>query len=112
MVEVMNMRTLYVLKNPGEDPKTLSIDEQDRRVYVDGRECALTRQEYSLLQELAQHTDAAVSRENILRNAWGFLAMGETRTVDVHVQRLRRKLGRDALETVYRIGYRLCAEAV
>ena len=106
------MRSLYVLKNPGENPKILSIDQSDRRVYVDGHECALTRQEYSLLTELAEHTDVPVSRENILKNAWGFLSMGETRTVDVHVQRLRRKLGRDSIETVYRIGYRLCAEAV
>ena len=105
------MRTLFVLSGD-EAQKILSIDENDRRVYVNGHECPLTKQEYSLLQELAQHTDTPVSRENILKNAWGFLSMGETRTVDVHVQRLRRKLGRDSIETVYRIGYRLCAEAV
>ncbi|MDD6041358.1 MAG: winged helix-turn-helix domain-containing protein, partial [Clostridia bacterium] len=48
-----------------------------------------------------------VSREQLLRTAWGYQSMGETRTVDVHVQRLRKKLGGDYIETVYKCGYRL-----
>ena len=48
-----------------------------------------------------------VSREQLLREAWGYQSMGETRTVDVHVQRLRKKLGEDWIETVYKCGYRL-----
>ena len=56
--------------------------------------------------------DKPVSRQDLLRDAWGYLSPGETRTVDVHVQRLRKKLGFSCIETVYRLGYRLCAQAV
>ncbi len=106
------MSTLYIVKDENDTRKILSIDENGKKAFLDGRECGLTRQEYFLLRELASHNDEAVSREVILRNAWGFQLMGETRTVDVHIQRLRRKLGARTIETVYRYGYRLCAEAV
>ena len=90
----------------------ISIDEEEKIVYVDGQPCELTQQEFYLLQELAQHVDRPVSREQLLRDAWGYQSMGETRTVDVHIQRLRRKLGFGCIETVYRFGYKLCAMAV
>ncbi len=112
MVEVMKMSNLYILKDEHDTQKLLRIDENRGQAFLDGRECGLTRQEYCLLKELASHGDEAVSREVILKNAWGFQLMGETRTVDVHIQRLRRKLGARTIETVYRYGYRLCAEAV
>ena len=106
------MSKLYIVRDENNARKVLYIDDHRKKVFINGRECCLTRQEYSLLTELASHTDEPVSREVILKNAWGFQLMGETRTVDVHVQRLRRKLGAAAIETVYRYGYRLCAEAV
>ena len=52
-------------------------------------------------------TGAVVSRETLLRTAWGYQDLGETRTVDVHIQRLRRKLGKSCIETVYKTGYKL-----
>lgn len=98
---------------PKEDtPTLLAIDEEEKAVYVDGEPCELTQQEFSLLQELAQNADRAVSREELLREAWGYASPGETRTVDVHVQRLRKKLGFACIETVYRRGYKLKAQAV
>ena len=98
---------------PKEDtPTLLAIDEDERAVYVDGEPCELTQQEFSLLQELAQNADRAVSREELLRDAWGYVSPGDTRTVDVHVQRLRKKLGFACIETVYRRGYKLKAQAV
>ncbi len=106
------MSNLYLVRDGQNAPKVLYIDERRQRAFINGRECSLTKQEFSLLRELASHSDEPVSREVILKNAWGFQLMGETRTVDVHVQRLRRKLGQDVIETVYRYGYRLCAEAV
>ena len=87
----------------------LFIDEDDRVVYLDGERCQLTQQEYSLLSELAQNADKLVSRQELLRAAWGYISPGDTRTVDVHVQRLRKKLGFCAIETIYRYGYRLRA---
>ena len=98
---------------PREDaPVLLDIDEEEQAVYVDGQPCALTQQEFSLLQELAQHLGRAMSREELLRDAWGYASPGETRTVDVHIQRLRKKLGFSCIETVYRRGYKLRAQEI
>ena len=85
----------------------LSLDMDTHRVSIDGRVEKLTDQECLLLQALMLSPDTAVSREDLLRTAWGYQSMGITRTVDVHVQRLRRKVGCDRIETVYRTGYRL-----
>ena len=106
------MSTLLALNMEKGNMQTLTIDEKKGRAFIDGEECALTQQEFYLLQELAQHVDKPVSREQLLRDAWGYACPGETRTVDVHIQRLRRKLGFSCIETVYRCGYRLKAFAV
>ena len=110
--EVMQMSTLIALKKEQGKLQTLTIDEKNSRAFIDGQECVLTQQEFYLLQELAQNADRPVSREQLLREAWGYVSPGETRTVDVHIQRLRRKLGFACIETVYRFGYRLRACAV
>ncbi len=86
---------------------SLRLDTETRRVTKDGEVLDLTTQEFELLQALMRSPDEAVSREELLRTAWGYQCMGITRTVDVHVQRLRRKLGAAAIETVYKTGYRL-----
>ena len=85
----------------------LQMDTRSRQVTKDGRELSLTAQEYALLQALMQSPDAALTREQLLRTAWGYQTVGETRTVDVHIQRLRRKIGSACIETVYKLGYRL-----
>ena len=84
-----------------------ALDATERAVVLDGRRVELTAQEYALLGALMEKPDMPVSREQLLRTAWGYQSMGETRTVDVHVQRLRKKLGGDYIETVYKCGYRL-----
>ncbi len=106
------MSTMLSIFPQDESPALLAIDEDEKVVYVDGEPCALTQQEFSLLQALAQNIDRPVSREELLRHAWGYLSPGETRTVDVHVQRLRKKLGSFCIETVYRRGYKLRAQEV
>ena len=73
---------------------------------------SVNEQEYLLLSELAQHAGEAVSRQDLLRKAWGYLSPGDTRTVDVHIQRLRKKIGFHSIDTVYRTGYRLRAHRV
>ena len=85
----------------------LCLDVMSRTATLDGESLSLTAQEFALLQALMQSPDAAVTREQLLRTAWGYQTMGETRTVDVHIQRLRRKLGATCIETVYKMGYRL-----
>jgi len=85
----------------------LRMDVQERSVTLSGAALSLTAQEFSLLRALMMSPDAALTREELLRTAWGYQDMGETRTVDVHIQRLRRKLGAASIETVYKMGYRI-----
>ena len=87
--------------------RALKLDETERVAHLDGRRVELTAQEFALLLALMEKPDMPVSREQLLREAWGYQSMGETRTVDVHVQRLRKKLGEECIETVYKCGYRL-----
>lgn len=88
-------------------PGELKLDEEERVALLDGQRVELTAQEFALLLALMQSPDAPISREQLLRTAWGYQSMGDTRTVDVHVQRLRKKLGCERIETVYKCGYRL-----
>lgn len=85
----------------------LRLDTESRTATMDGEELSLTAQEFALLQALMRSPDSALTREELLRTAWGYQGIGETRTVDVHVQRLRRKIGATCIETVYKLGYRL-----
>ncbi len=85
----------------------LTVLEGERAALLDGERVELTAQEFALLLALLENPDTPISREELLRKAWGYQSMGETRTVDVHVQRLRRKLGVERIETVYKCGYRL-----
>ena len=87
--------------------RELSVDEKERVALLDGRRVELTAQEFALVLALMEKPDIPVSREQLLRRAWGYQSMGETRTVDVHVQRLSKKLGGEYIETVYKCGYRL-----
>jgi len=98
---------VHELLGSANPQKALSLDEHERVALLDGRRVELTAQEYALLLALMERPDVPVSREQLLRKAWGYQSMGETRTVDVHVQRLRKKLGGDYIETVYKCGYRL-----
>lgn len=92
----------------------ISLDPAGYSVYLWGENHQLTQQEYLLFDQLLQSAvDArrkgapvrAVSRAELLKTAWGSAAEYATRTVDVHVQRLRAKLGNDLITTVYRQGY-------
>ena len=86
----------------------LEIDLPSRRVTKGGREVALTALEFDLLAMLVRRNNVALSREALLSGVWGYTYQGETRTVDVHIQRLRGKIGADYIETVYKYGYRFC----
>lgn len=85
----------------------LLLDTLHHRVTMAGEHLTLTAQEFALLEVLVKTPGSAVSRETLLRTAWGYQDLGETRTVDVHIQRLRRKLGKSCIETVYKTGYKL-----
>jgi len=84
------------------------VNLESRTVTVDGREIELTLREYELLDVLIKHKNVALSREKLLQMAWSFDYLGETRTVDVHIQKLRQKLRwNNRIKTVYKLGYRL-----
>ncbi len=87
----------------------ISYSEEERKVFVNGRPCRLTSQEFRLLMALAAEAGNVLSRDWLLCAAWDYLTPGKSRTVDVHVQRLRRKMGDELFETVHGKGYRLRA---
>ncbi len=89
--------------------ETIEIDDDRHRVTIDGQEIELTFKEYGLLKYLMQNSGDAVTRDRLMEAVWGFAFTGETRTVDMHIKTLRKKLG-DAgqwIETVRNVGYRL-----
>ena len=87
----------------------VTIDPARREVHVHGRALELRAREFDLLHTLAEHCGIVLSREQLLERVWGYDYYGETRTVDVHVARLREKLKDSGLtiETVWGIGYKL-----
>jgi DNA-binding response OmpR family regulator len=85
----------------------LRLDRRQRRVAVAGSPVALRTLEFELLVELAENAGQVVSRDRLLERVWGLSFAGGTRTVDVHVAQLRKKLDRpDLIETVRGVGYR------
>ena len=86
----------------------MEINFEEHSVKQNGQEVILKPKEFELLSVLAKNKNIAISRENLLRMVWGIEYMGETRTVDVHIGQLRKKLGlADHIKTISKIGYRL-----
>lgn len=93
----------------------LSIDESTYSAKLRGRTLDLTFKEFELLKFLAQHPGRVFSRDQLLREVWGYDYFGGTRTVDVHVRRLRAKLGpenENLIGTVRNVGYRYVTSPV
>ena len=88
------------------EEKNLRVDFDARVVNVRGKQVLFTVTEFDLLALLVRNAGAALSRDKILAAVWGWDYIGETRTVDVHIQHLRAKLGNDSIETIYKYGYR------
>ncbi len=88
---------------------SLTLDSQKHEVTVDGTPVALTLKEFSLLELLMRNPGIAFTREQLLERNWDYSYEGGTRTVDVHVQTLRSKLGPCAslIQTVRGVGYKL-----
>ncbi len=85
---------------------TVCLDS--RQVTKGGCPVVLTAKEFDLLAELIQHRNVALYREQLYETVWKEPFLGETRTLDAHIQRLRRKLGwEERIKTIFRIGYRL-----
>jgi len=113
---VARMRAVLRRVRPASEPEPpeetpagrVSIDRSARRVFVDGDEISLTPKEHDLIAYLGEVPGAAFTREQIMEAVWDENWFGPTRTLDVHVGTLRRKLGDAAtIETVRGVGFRL-----
>lgn len=86
----------------------VEIDFKSRQVFLHKNLVECTPREFDLLEVLVNNRNIALSRDKLLELAWGYDYMGDTRTVDVHIQKLRKKLKLESrIKTVYKMGYRL-----
>ena len=87
----------------------LVVDTASRTVTKKGETISLTKKEFDLLLLFVRNKNIALYRETIYERIWGGEYMGDSRTVDLHVQRMRKKAGlEEQIQTVYRVGYRYC----
>ena len=90
----------------------LLVDSGRREVQVDGNDVQLAPKEFDLLWELLDHRGLVLTRDQLLERVWGYTFAGDTRTVDVHVRQLRRKLGEASpIATVWGVGYKVSPPA-
>lgn len=112
MLELL-ARVDAVLRRTKKEDKSFAFDNviirfDSRQVLLNGEVVDCTPKEYDLLEALVLNRNIALSREKLLSLAWGYDYEGDTRTVDVHIQKLRKKLGlEERIKTVYKLGYRL-----
>jgi DNA-binding response OmpR family regulator len=93
---------------PRYEDSRLQIDFAEMRVTCDGESVRLTRKEFALLSMLARAAGRVATRQQLLDNVWGYQYFGDSRTLDVHIRRLRQKLGKcgNCIETMVGVGYR------
>ena len=91
--------------------RELSLDLDAREVRLEGRPLDLTAREFELLHTFLSAPGRVFTREMLLSKLWGYDFFGDERVVDSHIKNLRRKLGRDYIETVRGVGYRAAKEA-
>jgi DNA-binding response OmpR family regulator len=85
----------------------VTLASRAREVRVDEQEIELTQREFDLLEYLLRHTGQVVTRDQLLESVWGYVSPGETRTVEVHIAQLRKKLGHpELIRTVRGLGYK------
>lgn len=86
----------------------ISVNVEEHTCKCGGEEVYLTPKEFEVLVFFIQHKDVAISRDRLLAAVWGFEYEGESRTIDIHIQQLRKKLNlKDRLVTIPKLGYRL-----
>lgn len=105
-------RAISLLRRASKDKNSKCFEDIEmffdrRKVFKAGEEVELTLKEFELLKVLIENKGLALSREKLLDLVWNYDYEGNTRTVDMHIQRLRTKLKTDKIATVYKLGYRL-----
>jgi two-component system, OmpR family, response regulator ResD len=109
LTEKLKQTVLRTGQDNLQNTKKIEINSSSRRVLVDGEEIKLTNKEYRILVYFIENKDIVISREKLLENIWGYDFMGESRTIDVHVKELRKKMGDfngNLIETIWSVGYR------
>ena len=112
-MEELLARVQAVLRRTKKSDERYRLDETEidfagYDVTVSGERVELTPQEFALLEALVLNRNIALSRERLLAMAWGLDFLGDSRTVDVHIQKLRKKLHfENRIKTIYKVGYRL-----
>ena len=117
-VRAVLRRTSAAAGPPGDEPLILGdlrLDRAARAVTIAGRPLDVTRKEFDLLELLMSHAGAVVSRERLIDEVWDVNWFGSTKTLDVHISGLRRKLGDDSaapryIHTVRGVGFRFAAQ--
>ena len=94
-------------QTPKYQDENLTVDFADMRVVCEGKNVKLTRKEFALLEYLIRNLGRVATRQQLLDNVWGYSYFGDTRTLDVHIRRLRQKMGNcgNCIETVVGVGY-------
>jgi len=106
-----HLRSVSNIKSKEEQVITLdnlTIDTNSHSVIVDKKEISLTNKEFQLLLELTKNMNKVITRDELLKNIWGYEYVGESRTVDIHIKNLRSKLGiiGDNIVSVRGVGYK------
>lgn len=113
MLELIARVNVVLRRNAGSQKEIfqlekLCVDLQSHKISLDGKEVLLTLKEYELLEYFIRNRNIALTRERLIEQVWGYDYEGDSRTVDVHVASIRRKLDLgEQLKTVYKLGYRL-----
>jgi len=116
-LDELSARVLAVSRRYAGNPNPLlelgvvKIDKAERRVWRDGAAVDLTRREWAILDLLSRRPSAVVSKEQIEEALYAFGSEIESNSVEVHISRLRKKLGRAAIETLRGVGYRLAGSS-
>lgn len=102
------LRRVETDESPTYSDEKLTVDFGDMRVTCVDSPVKLTRKEFALLEHLIKNSGRVASRQQLLDNVWGYSYFGDTRTLDVHIRRLRQKLDEcgGCIETVVGVGYR------
>jgi two-component system, OmpR family, alkaline phosphatase synthesis response regulator PhoP len=114
-IKTILRRSTTTSRRPNEaamEHGNVRIDAGRREVTVRGEQVQLAPKEFDLLWELLDHRGLVLTRDQLLERVWGYTFAGDTRTVDVHVRQLRRKLGDDCpVATVWGVGYKVADDA-
>ena len=109
---IARVRAVLRRSEKEESPKyqddRMTVDFDDMRVTCEGVDVKLTRKEFALLEHLIKNIGRVATRQQLLDNVWGYSYFGDTRTLDVHIRRLRQKMDEcgSSIETVVGVGYR------